>query len=301
MFSHILVPLDGSALAESALPVAIYAARMFQAGLTLFHVIEKDAPDEIHGERHLGTVEEATLYLEKIAAGVPSDIAVQRHVHSEETENVAKSIVEHSGELGDDLIVMCSHGHGRLKNLLVGSIASKVIGWGTVPVILIQPDPNTPPRFEGFSTILVALDNASIHDESLEVASMFAKRLHAEMVLLTVVPTQGTLQGNHGTSGMFLPGTAQTLLEMEEAEIRAHLETHASELFGKAVHARVVVNRGDPAREIAKAAQKQDRCILVLGTHGKAGMNAFWAGSMASRVVASTKIPILLIPLRQAG
>jgi nucleotide-binding universal stress UspA family protein len=53
MFKHILVPLDGSLLAESALPVTSYIAKTLNASVTLFHVIEKDAPKAVHGETHL--------------------------------------------------------------------------------------------------------------------------------------------------------------------------------------------------------------------------------------------------------
>ncbi|HWP67693.1 MAG TPA: universal stress protein, partial [Rectinemataceae bacterium] len=63
MFSHILVPLDGSALAESALSIALYTARIFNAKITLFHVAEKDAPQEIHGQRHLADGGDALSYL----------------------------------------------------------------------------------------------------------------------------------------------------------------------------------------------------------------------------------------------
>ena len=59
MFKHLLVSLDGSHLAEAALPAALFLARMFGAKVTLFHAIEHGAPQEIHGERHLTDSEEA--------------------------------------------------------------------------------------------------------------------------------------------------------------------------------------------------------------------------------------------------
>ena len=59
MFKHLLVPLDGSPLAEAALPAAAYLAQKLGASVTLLHVIEQDAPQEIHGERHLTDPDEA--------------------------------------------------------------------------------------------------------------------------------------------------------------------------------------------------------------------------------------------------
>ena len=67
MFKHILVPLDGSKLAEAALPAAVSLAKTFKAPVTLLHIIEQDAPEEIHRDRHLTEASEAEAYLAKIA------------------------------------------------------------------------------------------------------------------------------------------------------------------------------------------------------------------------------------------
>ena len=67
MFRHILVPLDGSRLAESALATAGWLARKLGAQLTLIHLIERNAPAIVHSERHLVSREEAIGYLEEVA------------------------------------------------------------------------------------------------------------------------------------------------------------------------------------------------------------------------------------------
>ena len=59
MFKHILVPLDGSMLAQAALPAAAYLSGKFNASVTLVHIIEKNAPREIHGQPHLRDAAEA--------------------------------------------------------------------------------------------------------------------------------------------------------------------------------------------------------------------------------------------------
>jgi len=69
---HLLLPLDGSALAEAALPVAGYLAGVLNAKITLIHVIEKNAAAFIHGERHLTAHAEAEAYLEQIRQRVVS-------------------------------------------------------------------------------------------------------------------------------------------------------------------------------------------------------------------------------------
>ena len=106
MFKHILVPLDGSRLAESALGMAASLAKKFGASLTLIHVIEKDAPSEIHSERHLVSPDEAAAYLDEVAhLSALSGVRVSTHVHTSQVSDVALSVTEHSAELAPDLIV----------------------------------------------------------------------------------------------------------------------------------------------------------------------------------------------------
>ena len=67
MFKNILVPLDGSKLAETALNPAISLGRSMNAGITLLHIIEKDAPKSIHADHHISRVDEAETYLSNLA------------------------------------------------------------------------------------------------------------------------------------------------------------------------------------------------------------------------------------------
>ena len=110
MFTHLLVPLDGSSLAETALPATAYLARLLPARVTLLHLVERHPPSEVHHDRHLTNALEAGAYLADIKQRTFStDVAVEYHVHTSEIDDVARSIVEHIGELAPDLIVMCTH------------------------------------------------------------------------------------------------------------------------------------------------------------------------------------------------
>ena len=133
MFHHILIPLDGSRLAESAIPAAVYLCKSLHASATLIHIIEQDAPADIHGERHLSEEQDALNYLNKISQEFFSGINVRTHVHSEQVNNLAQSIIDHGNEFDHDLIVMCSHGHGGFRKAITGSIAQQIITKGKVP------------------------------------------------------------------------------------------------------------------------------------------------------------------------
>jgi len=179
MFRHILIPLDGSVLAESALPVAEYLSRVLSARITLVHVIEKDAVASIHGERHLTLHEEAEGYLDQIRQrAFPAGSPVALHVHESAVQDVAQGIVEHQDELAPDLIVMCSHGRGGLRDLLFGSIAQQVITAGRVPVLLVRPQGIFgKPEVKGHRRMAVALATGRSAAEARRKAMASAKQI----------------------------------------------------------------------------------------------------------------------------
>jgi nucleotide-binding universal stress UspA family protein len=132
MFKHILVPVDGSLMAEAALPAAAFLAEKLRARVTLMHVVERNAPDEVHGQPHLKHPQDAERYLRELAARVfPETTQVACHVHTNEVDDVAGSIVAHADELAHDLVIMCSHGRGAALHLFLGSIAQSVIARGS--------------------------------------------------------------------------------------------------------------------------------------------------------------------------
>ena len=299
MFRHILVPLDGSHLAESALPVAVALSKTFGSSVTLIHIIEHNAPQEIHGERHLRQQEEAYNYLDQVAQqNFPPDVKVIRHVHTEEVKDVARSIVDHSGELSPDLIVMCSHGEGGLRDFMVGSIAQQVISRGKTPILLVQPDEDNLTQTISFRKLLVALDGDPEHEKALPLAKELAKSLKASLHLVMVVYTLGTLPSEQAVTSRLLPAATSVMLDMTEASARDYLQGMAASFTSEGLNVTWEVRRGDPASNIIDSAERSSSDLIVLATHGKSGIGAFWAGSVAPKVVTQTRIPLLLVSVR---
>jgi nucleotide-binding universal stress UspA family protein len=299
MFRHILIPLDGSVLAESALPVAKYLSRAVGARITLIHIIEKDAVAFIHGERHLTRHEEAEGYLDQIRKSTfPAGSPVALHVHESAVQDVAQGIVEHQDELTPDLIVMCSHGRGGFRDLLFGSIAQQVITSGRVPVLIVRPQAAERQKPFECRSILAPTDGRPHHEEGLITAARLAQATRARLNLVAVAPTLETLAGRQAATGRFMPGATRTMLEMVEDELRTYLEGMAERFQAEGVPVSALVGRGDPAALIARNAETTHADLIVFGTHGKAGTKAFWAHSVGARVLAQTSQPALLVPIR---
>ncbi|MBJ6750445.1 universal stress protein [Geomonas anaerohicana] len=300
MFKHILVPMDGSKLAEAALPAARFMAEKLQAQVTLFHVVEKDAPSQVHGQKHLTGPQEAQAYLQEVAhawlQGIPK---VECHVHETETELVSDSIVAHAAELGHDLVVMCSHGRGKAFHLLFGSIAQKVIAGGTLPVLITHPDEHGEPPPFCCCQILLPLDTDPEHEKGLPVVKSVARICNADLHITTVIPTYESLPPEEKVSARTLPATAARMLDLEARDASEHLDGVVRELVAEGIHASAHVLRGAPAETIARAAEEAKIDLMVLPTHGKTGMAAFWTGSVAHGICSRSKCPLLLVPISE--
>jgi nucleotide-binding universal stress UspA family protein len=297
MFKHLLVPLDGSRLAEATLPAAVSLAEMLHAPVTLLHVIEKDAATEVHHDRHLTDPIEAQKYLDHIAQTVfPENVKVSTHIHSSPVEDVSRSIIEHANqEFQPDLILLCSHGRGGMRDLLFGSIAQQVVAAGGTPVLLIKPGEMS--AVFQIKKILVPLDNESIHDLALPYAEILTKAYQAQIDLLCVIPTLVTDSGAHAAAGAMLPATASAYLDIAEEIAEDHFQEHLDEFGWKGISATAEIARGDPASVIAKQAENLGSDLILFGTHGRAGLEAFWNRSVTANVAKKTHIPLLLIPI----
>lgn len=299
---RVLVPLDGSHLAEGAVPIAARLAEACDADITLLHVIEKDAPSNVHGEPHLSEEAEAETYLGRVAQEIGAHGerrgTVDYHVHEVPVGDVARSIAAHADEHGSDIVVVSTHGAGDLRRGLFGSIAQRVLQICRRPVLLVRTEqaPEVHAPFEP-STIMVALDATAASEEALPLAGALARALDAQLRLVMVVPTLETVGGEHRPQAALLPGTTRALLDAREEQALDYLEKLADSLNAKGVPSVAEVRRGAPVNELATDAAEHGDGLVVAATHGRAGLQAVWVASVATRLLKRTNAPVLLIPI----
>lgn len=296
MIRHILVPLDGSALAESVLPAVAALAADFQARVTLFHVIERGAPDTVHGQSHLTEAEAAQAYLEAVARRpLFQDREVDVHVHRSQAENVAASVVDHAQEFGADLIILATHGPRGLRRFFLGRVALRAVQRGTTPVLLINPTAEGKPPPFTIRTILIPLDGSSAHEPSVPVAMQLAKACRAAVHLVMVVPTAGTLSGHAKAAAALLPLAAREFLDLAHREAAAYVHGMAGSLTAQGIAAKSYVSRGDPVGALVEAAKTLNADLVIMATHGKGALDAFWSGSLTPKVMEALDRPLLLV------
>ncbi len=295
MFRQMLVPLDGSSLAEAVLPATASLAERLGAQATLLHVMERDAPATVHGERHLTNIHDAEQYLADVERRLAlRDHAVARHVHQPKEGDVARAIVQHAEELRVDLIVLSTHGRGGLRELVVGSIAQRVLQRGSAPIFLIHP-PGGPPAPFVCRTILVPLDGTSAHEPALDAAQQLAGPYGARLHLVIVVPTPATLSGGTAAAGVMLPLATDALLELATEGAAEYVRRQVERLRAKGLQATAEVRRGEPAANLLEAVERVKADVITMASHGRAGLQAFWEGSISAKVMARFGRPVLLV------
>jgi nucleotide-binding universal stress UspA family protein len=152
MYSRILVPLDGSKLAEKALPHAEGLAKTSGATIHLINVLSRytsasvlsgsieSAPGtavavELARQLEEAQISESKEYLRHAADQLEHD-GINVHIEFHEG-SPHDYIIDYAKQHGIDLIVMSTHGHGGLKRMLLGSITDKVIRAGEMPVLVV--------------------------------------------------------------------------------------------------------------------------------------------------------------------
>ncbi len=299
LIKRLLVPLDGSSLAESVLPASSYLAKKLNTSVTLIHIIEKDAPEKVHGQRHLKHSKQAEEYLNAIAAKkIFNGITTEIHVHEEKVKDVPKSIADHIKELNQDIVLLCMHGNVRLHGMIFGSVAQQVISRGSTPVLLINSETKNLNYEFQFKNFLIPLDGNPDHEQALEYASGLAKLCSAKMHLLTAIPNFGTMSGEVSAANRLLPATTTRMMDMLVPDAKEYLENLKVKYEQKELSITVSASRNDPDAAIIETAKVLRSDLIVLATHGTKGAEAFWAGSITPKISKASKVPLLLVPVQ---
>lgn len=301
MFQHLLVPLDGSRLAESVVPAAVSLAHHLGARVTLLHALERGAPAAVHGDRHLTRQEEAESYLRDLAAwfaarGVPAEVRLAR-----DSGDVAGTIADVAKSLGAELVVLCTHGGSGVRGILFGRVAQQVLQRGTTPVFLIQPSAEGRDQAFACDSIMVPLDGSETAETALPAASTLARAFGAAVLLMWVVPTVVTVSGERAAAAMLLPTAAAALLDAEAAQAATYLGRIGTRLLADGVATSIVVDRGEPVRVLLDTVVRRATDLIIMATHGRSGVGAVWAGSVASRIISHSTRPVLLVRIPPAA
>jgi nucleotide-binding universal stress UspA family protein len=282
MFRHILIPLDGSGLAECAVSCAVAFARAFGARVTLLRVLEKAQTTEwlqpIDPLEWSMYKREANTYLAELGArfeaeGIKADFLLKEG-------DPAQRIIEAIQEKDIDLLVLSSHGKSGLSGWPTGSVFQKIILRARISIMIVrayhyeEKDPSAPFRF---SRILVPLDGSKRSEFALPPATTLAHSYNAELILAHVVKMPEMPRWEQLTQEYI--ELVNRLVQRNREEIEKHFETVLSRL---PVEALTLVETSDNAAlRIHKLVQEQKADLVVLSAHGYSGKSRWTFGSIA--------------------
>jgi nucleotide-binding universal stress UspA family protein len=294
MSKVILVPLDGSPLAERAVPYAARFAVESDARLCLVRAaIGHFSPSEDPAEVQIRAVEDAEGYLEAVAAR----IADERGIVAETAVpygRPAPAILDEIKIRQANLVVMATHGRGGIGRFVYGSVADEVLRRADVPVLLIPATcerswpPGRPLR------ILVPLDRSELSEVALAPAGELARRLGAELILVHVVyyPTYAYSEGY-----AYLTYD----LDTELADATAELEAFADQLRATGTAVRTKAVAGFPIAKIAEIAHGEGVDLVAMATHGRGGLARLVLGSVATGTLQRAGLPVYLVRPAELG
>ncbi len=299
MATQILVPLDGSVLAEQALPSAATLARGLPASLTLLRAVSIPSDvleilDEAAVEAKPIVAEleaEANTYLEALveqlrAAGLDADHAVRRGP-------AAEVILDYVEQASVDQIVMATHGYSGIKRWTHGSVAERVAQTARVPLLLVRAsEPALAPGWQQpapFRRILVPLDGSSVAEQILPTVTTMAQALSAHLILFQVpiAFVSGWMTGE-----WYLP--IQGVLDTAEEDAQKYLGDTAGRLAQHGLEVTTLTGTGSVADCIVDCAEAQGADLIAMCTHGRTGLRRWALGSVTDRVLRTGNKPILL-------
>jgi nucleotide-binding universal stress UspA family protein len=304
MANRILVPLDGSALAERALPCAITLARGLPAELVLFRAIS--LPSDIKEILNDADLEagapleqleaEADDYLRKVAGQLEGN---GLRVHQVVRQGpAAEAIVDYAGQMDIQQIVMATHGYSGISRWRHGSVAERVLQSASEPVLMIcaqRAKGNASHEPMACRRILVPLDGSSLAEQVLPPATTVVQALDAEIILFRVpiVSTSGSLMGEWC---MPLGGVFETAGQ----DAQAYLNHMADGLKERGLKVTTAMRTGGVADAIIEYAEANRIDLIAMCTHGRTGPARWTLGSVADRVLRARCTPLLLVRARRS-
>jgi nucleotide-binding universal stress UspA family protein len=299
MYTRMLIPLDGSKLAENVLPYARTLARALELRIDLLSVVDSMDFARTANAGHVrdfdplieAATQEGNRYLEGIArslGGTKVSYAVENGVAD-------KIIIDSAASDKGTLIAMATRGRSGIHRWVMGSVAEKVLRGATNPLLLVRGDEEG--KSEGEATlksIVVPLDGSKLAESVLPRAVDLAKKLSLKIVLTRAyqIPLSAAYAG---AEAPYIPNQ-DALLNLVRDEASAYLDEKVNELHQNGIDkVSSILSVGSGADEIIDLARSTPDNLIAMSTHGRSGVKRWVLGSVTEKVVRHSDDPVLVV------
>jgi len=303
MYRRMLVPLDGSPLAEVVLPYARALAGRLNLAVALIHVADKKDSKSLLLPQ---------AYVNRTADRIRREVAEDPRRRSGNTRGTrvakvsgevvvgspAEEILRCADRNDIDLILMATHGRSGISRWVMGSVADRVLRSSRIPVLPVRAGiPQDIANNEWPSTMLVPLDGSGLAELVLPHVVALAKQPNARttevtlvMICELVVPRFPSPESVAGWGEI----AAKDIMR-SRSSARKYLARIEKQLNDTGVKASSQVLDGQPAEEIIHYANKKAFSLIAMTTHGSSGLSRWAYGSVAEKVLLAASSPMLLV------
>jgi len=266
----LLLASDRSEFSEGAIREAINLAKICGSKLYIISVAEEPDIREFAESYPLVAaekLEEVTrVHLESLKERAEKEGAVCEIIERRGPKTY-EYIIDEAAKNNVEMIIMGSHGRTGVTRLMMGSVTAKVIGYAPCKVLVV-------PRFAGisFEKILISTDGSIFSELATHEAISIAKRIGSSLIALSVYKRDENSQAAEASVGM-----VKDAAEKEDIKVEA------------------LTLKGEPYEVIVNTAEKKNAGLIIVGSHGRSGIERLLMGSVAARVIGHAGCPILVV------
>ncbi len=280
MFEKILVSLDGSELAEAALPYGRELAECLGSEIHMLGVCDLPRlPERLlkaYVDDSASKFKRAGLRAKAaVICGTPADI-----------------ILEYAEKNGIDLIIMSTHGRSGLTRWVLGSVADKVLHSVTVPLFLINAKKaEAVVERKTFRKVLLPLDGSDTGEAAVPFAEELARKTNARLLLLSVM-----MPAYRITAAQDYPGVdLEPIMKAQRESAENYLHDVEAKLKQKGITTSSDTMVGSAAETILDYSKEKQVDLIAMSTHGRSGFGRWILGSVTDKVVRASEIPVMVM------
>lgn len=283
---NLLLSTDGSEFSEGAVREAINLAKTCSSRLFALSVVETNpeyetlAPQLVEKE-----IEKARAYLEAVR-----ERAAKENVNCEivihQGEDSYRYIVDEAAKRHAEMIIMGRRGRTGLKRLMMGSVTAKVIGHAPCNVLVVP----RAARVE-MKKLLVATDGSRHSETAAMEAVGIAKRCGAKLTVISVVPSESVSPFDIVHSEM----QRELITEKEQRAAECNITNIKDIAEKEGINVEGLIAEGKPYEAIVNTATEKNIDLIVVGSHGRTGLEKLLMGSVTERVIGLAPCAVLVV------
>jgi len=321
MYRKVVVPLDGSELAEGVLSHVAEVIRDRGSQVYLLSVaalVKGIVPTGVGVRQSSAGIREERRHVERDLVEYLQAVARKLEPVADDVQigvrfgRPADEILAFAGDVGADLIAMSTHGRSGISRWVFGGVVERVLRGATCPVLLVRA--GRAQLRTTYQRILVPLDGSELAEQALPYVKALIRSTRtsplergsreATRIFLISVLAAGLGERTVALLTSYPPGLrlATTALQHTKVQLRSYLRSVATTLREQGAAVQIAVRRGSPADEILAYAAEVEADLVSMTTHGSSGTSRWVYGNVAGKVLQGAHIPVLLVrPTSEQG